>query len=278
MSLSAFQSCGSLSNVSASSMALSHVSEDSKMILQSRLRHGWFHSHENCTYQDLEGVCRGLKLNTSARDISEGKSFFLAYLLMIFLTCAAILLLYCVLAIRFPFYVIWDLDHTLIFSHALNGDRIRKGPKVQEKVLQRNRSSMSHMDDDGLYFETKVRPWTTMVMAILYVLQVQQLVFTSASRGYMNNVCLLLDPWGIFFKKKLCQDDQMDMSRGKDITLFPGVTHANGYLVDDNPKYLGTTPGFLIPPYGGQDHDHQLLLLLLRILPHLLERFFRKAE
>ena len=113
-----------------------------------------------------------------------------------------------------------------------------------------------------------------MSRAIQAIGTVKQFVFTSASRGYMQNVVSLLehDGSGIFepSPRLSCTDFGLsELARGKDLKNFPLGPNEIAVLVDDNERYHQSQPtrGILIPKMRGIDSldDHCLLDVMMTI-------------
>mmetsp|Transcript_26839 Transcript_26839/g.58359 ORF Transcript_26839/g.58359 Transcript_26839/m.58359 type:complete len:332 (+) Transcript_26839:136-1131(+) len=92
-----------------------------------------------------------------------------------------------------PLNIVWDLDETLVSSELAADEPSKPG---KEKVLRRERGvEVEHIDDDGLHFVTRARPYAIAVLRWLQWLPgCEQFVCTAASLGYMNNILELLDP------------------------------------------------------------------------------------
>merc|ERR1711972_1219178 len=78
---------------------------------------------------------------------------------------------------------------------------------------------------------------------------VKQWVFTSATVGYMNNVCQFLDPQDIIFESKKLSTSDFEKGvlgkMGKDIRLlFDGDVSdlSRWLLIDDKPRYHKAQP------------------------------------
>lgn len=151
-----------------------------------------------------------------------------------------------------------------------------------------------HIDDDIMYFRTYIRPHARLVLRTLKFLGVKQWVFTSATVGYMNNICCFLDPHdNIFEAKKLSTSDfaKRELSKkGKDIRLLfeeesPNLSRC--LMVDDKLKYHKPQPehGIFCNVFGHQDdeglkamnvlNDRELLRVMSIILRCLFVRDVR---
>ena len=121
--------------------------------------------------------------------------------------------------------VVWDLDDCLIRSERTHPERLEEDPALNTTVLSRvgRNREITHVDDDLMKFRTVARPWSKVVLrAIQAIGTVKQFVFTSASRGYMQNVVSLLehDGSGIFepSPRLSCTDFGLsELARGKDL-------------------------------------------------------------
>lgn len=174
---------------------------------------------------------------------------------------------YCLWTYLAPLRIVWDLDETLISSQELG----RTGMPQKEQVQIVSQDSMQHIDDDGITFITYIRPHAKKLLRLLKFLNVKQYVFTSASRGYMNNVVHFLDPDSrIFEPERLCFSPGVNLSGGKDIRLLtPLITSRNAFLIDDNPRYLmANPPGLRIKHYkwNGTGQDKELFRIAMIIL------------
>jgi hypothetical protein len=173
---------------------------------------------------------------------------------MYLLLCLVFLLgVYFLFTLFHPLHLVWDLDQTLIRSV----QRSQTGKPQKEEIFCSCWNKMYHIDDDGITFETFMRPHARWLLSLFFLLRIKQYVFTSASQGYMNNVVTFLDPWGwIFESKKMWYEKGMDLTKGKDISLLsPFITLKNALLIDDNPKYhQAHRPGYLIAPFDKDDH------------------------
>lgn len=138
-----------------------------------------------------------------------------------------------------PLNVVWDLDETLVSSEEIPVDN----PKpCKEHVLHLVRGEqVEHIDDDGLHFVTRVRPYAFLVLHFLrYLPGCRLFVSTAASPGYMWNVLALLDPRGKLFSNATANQ------RGKDIyNVIPKGNDARlrrTVLIDNNASYHRPQP------------------------------------
>eukprot|EP01083_Nonionella_stella_P086931 241682_1 len=137
--------------------------------------------------------------------------------------------------------VVWDLDDTLIKSEHLETytDESKKC-----SIVKMNRYVLEHIDDDIMHFRTYIRPWTRFVLSVLKWIGVEQYVFTSATVGYMNNVCIFLDPHHHIFEAKRLSTSDFEKGflrkNGKNIKLLfkdNDQDISRSMLIDDKIRY-----------------------------------------
>lgn len=120
--------------------------------------------------------------------------------------------------LAFPLNVVWDLDETLISSEHVRQKREKRGEEQKVIILpaKRKADEVAHIDDDGIQFISRARPYAVFVLRALQFLPgCNQYVSTAASTGYMDNVLFMLDPQSKIFSAVVAGQS----SRGKDLRL-----------------------------------------------------------
>lgn len=188
--------------------------------------------------------------------------------------------------------VVWDLDDTLIKSVHLE---TFEDESKRNTIIKMSNNVCEHIDDDIMYFRTYLRPYSRLILSSLRFFGVKQYVFTSATVGYMNNICKFLDPNNDIFESKRLSTSDFDKGflskTGKNIRLlFNNEKEIEqdcmscSLLIDDKIKYHKPQPenGILCNVFNGSD-DKSLSQLtiyndteLLRIFWIVFKCFFVK--
>lgn len=204
------------------------------------------------------------------RDISHGHllralAFSLLYFPLLFL---GVLLNQCTSS---RVTLVWDLDQTLIKSTKLN----REGNVTLNSSITGREGpfQFTHVDDDLIAFRTILRPYTRVLLAWTSLF-CNNLVFTSASRGYMINILAFIDPHGqLFYPNRLSVTDcpTQNLRGGKDVALLvEDLDYSKVVLIDDKIRYHKPQPsnGILIKTFDelSVEFDSELLPLSYLIL------------
>mmetsp|Transcript_2232 Transcript_2232/g.2565 ORF Transcript_2232/g.2565 Transcript_2232/m.2565 type:complete len:427 (+) Transcript_2232:246-1526(+) len=88
--------------------------------------------------------------------------------------------------------VVWDLDDCLIKSIPVTDEPEALKPSIEERQGGAEGFVMIHVDDDLVRYRTVIRRWGRLILTILSPFS-RQYVFTSATRGYMENVVSLIE-------------------------------------------------------------------------------------
>ena len=158
--------------------------------------------------------------------------------------------------------IVWDLDDTLIKSVHIE---TFKDESKRNTIVKMSKNVCEHIDDDIMYFRTYLRPYSRFVLSTFRFFGAKQYVFTSATVGYMDNVCKFIDPDNdIFQMKKLSTSDfeKGDLRKnGKNIRLLFNECNENimscSLLIDDKIKYHKPQPdnGILCNVFASNEEE-----------------------
>ena len=144
--------------------------------------------------------------------------------------------------------IVWDLDDTLIKSEENKDWKTDESKK--NTIMKIERYAFEHVDDDVMYFRTYIRPYARFVLSLFKFVGAKQYVFTSATVGYMDNICVFLDPNNNIFEERRLSTSDFEKGvlskNGKDIKLLFDEKQddvlENTVLVDDKIKYHTPQP------------------------------------